>query len=88
MVDLQLVAKQAIDIIYIHEDGDPMANKRGAKTKTAKGQETIPILIRLCRADHELVKKRASMLGMNLSTFLRLLIRTGRIELDERKQKI
>jgi predicted DNA binding CopG/RHH family protein len=65
-----------------------MANKRGAKTKTAKRQETIPILIRLCRADHELVKKRASMLGMNLSTFLRLPIRTGRIELDERKQKI
>ena len=65
-----------------------MANKRGTKTKAEKGKETMPVLIRLCRADHELVKKRASMLGMNLTTFLRLLIRTGRIELDERKQKI
>ena len=65
-----------------------MANKRGAKIKAEKGKETIPVLIRLCRADRELVKKRASMLGINLSTFMRLLIRTGRIELDERGRKI
>ena len=65
-----------------------MANKREAKTKAEKRKEAIPVLIRLCRADRERVNKRASMLGMNLSTFLRLLIRTGRIELDERKQKI
>ena len=65
-----------------------MANKRGTKTKAEKEKETIPVLIRLCRADRELLKKRASTLGMNISTFLRLLIRTGRIELHERKQKI
>ena len=65
-----------------------MANKRGAKAKAEKGNDVIPVLVRLCRADHELVKKRASMLGVNLSTFLRLLIRTGRIELDERRHKI
>ena len=64
-----------------------MADKRWAKTKAERRQTPTPVLIRLCRADHELVKKRASMLGMNLSTFLRLLIRTGRIELDERKQE-
>ena len=63
-----------------------MADKRGAKTKAEKGKETIPVLVRLCRADRERVKKRASMLGMNISTFLRLLIRKGRIELDDREQ--
>ena len=65
-----------------------MAGKKGAKTKAERGKETIPVLVRLCRADRERVQKRASMLGMNLSTFLRLLIRTGRIELNERGQKI
>ncbi|MGD0233896.1 MAG: hypothetical protein ABSC55_05085 [Syntrophorhabdales bacterium] len=65
-----------------------MANKRGARTKAEKGNDVIPVLVRLCRADRELVKRRASMLGVNLSTFLRLLIRTGRIELDERRHKI
>jgi hypothetical protein len=65
-----------------------MANKRGEKTKADRGKEAIPVLIRLCKADRELVRKRASMLGMNLSAFLRLLIRTGRIALDERQQKI
>ena len=65
-----------------------MASKRKAKTKAGKGKETVPVLIRLCRADRELVKKRASVLGVNLSTFLRLLIRTGKVEVDEKRRKI
>jgi hypothetical protein len=35
-----------------------------------------------------MIEKRASGLGMNVSTFLRLLIRKGRIELDDREQKL
>ncbi len=46
------------------------------------------MVVRLTKTEYDLVAKRASVLGMNVSTFLRLLIRTGRIELDEREQKL
>jgi predicted DNA binding CopG/RHH family protein len=59
-----------------------------AKKKADKDKKSVPVVVRLSRAEFELVEKRASGLGMNVSTFLRLLIRKGRIELDEREQKI
>ena len=58
------------------------------KKKAAKDKKSVPVVVRLSKAEYELVEKRASALGMNVSTFLRLLIRKGRIELDEREQKI
>jgi predicted DNA binding CopG/RHH family protein len=58
------------------------------KKKADKDKKSVPIVVRLSKAEYALVEKRASALGMNVSTFLRLLIRKGRIELDEREQKI
>jgi hypothetical protein len=64
-----------------------MAKKRGAKKKEEEGKKLVPVLFRVCRAEHELVQKRAAILGMTISAFLRLLISRGRVELDEREQK-
>jgi predicted DNA binding CopG/RHH family protein len=58
------------------------------KIKADKEKKSVPVVVRLSKAEYELVEKRASALGMNVSTFLRLLIRKGRIELDEREQKL
>jgi predicted DNA binding CopG/RHH family protein len=53
------------------------------KKKAAKDKKSVPVVVRLSTTEYEHVEKRASALGMNVSTFLRLLIRKGRIELDE-----
>ena len=58
------------------------------KRKADKDKKSVPVVVRLSKAEYQLVEKRASALGMNVSTFLRLLIRKGRIELDEREQQI
>jgi len=58
------------------------------KKKADKDKKSVPVVVRLSNTEYELVEKRASALGMNVSTFLRLLIRKGRIELDEREQQI
>ena len=58
------------------------------KRKADKDKKSVPVIVRLSEAEYQLVEKRASGLGMNVSTFLRLLIRKGRIELDEREHKI
>ena len=58
------------------------------KRKADKDKKSVPVVVRLSKAEYALVEKRASALGMNVSTFLRLLIRKGRIELDETEQKI
>ncbi len=54
-----------------------------ARRKAEEEKKSVPVIVRLSKAEYELVEKRASALGMNVSTFLRLLIRKGRIELDE-----
>ena len=56
--------------------------------KADKDKKAVPVVVRLSKAEYEMVEKRASGLGLNVSTFLRLLIRKGRIELDDREQKI
>ena len=53
------------------------------KRKADREKKSVPVVVRLSKAEYELVEKRASTLGMNVSTFLRFLIRYGRIELDE-----
>jgi len=58
------------------------------KRKADKDKKSVPVVVRLSKTEYELVEKRASALGMNVSTFLRLLIRTGRIELDEREHTL
>ncbi len=58
------------------------------KRKADKDKKSVAVVVRLSKTEYELVDKRASALGMNVSTFLRLLIRKGRIELDEREQQI
>jgi len=58
------------------------------KRKSDKDKKSVPVVVRLSKAEYDLVEKRASALGMNVSTFLRLLIRTGRIELDEREHTL
>jgi predicted DNA binding CopG/RHH family protein len=58
------------------------------KRKADKDKKSVPVVVRLSKTEYEIVEKRASALGMNVSTFLRLLIRKGRIELDEREQQI
>ncbi len=59
-----------------------------ARRKADKDKKSVPVVVRLSKTEYGLVEKRASALGMNVSTFLRLLIRKGRIELDEREQKL
>ena len=58
------------------------------RRKADKDKKSVPVVLRLSKAEYDLVEKRASALGMNVSTFLRLLIRKGRIELDDREQQI
>ena len=58
------------------------------KRKADKDKKSVPVVVRLSKTEYELVEKRASALGMNVSTFLRLLIRTGRIELDVREHTL
>ncbi|MDD5007057.1 MAG: hypothetical protein PHU49_09335 [Syntrophorhabdaceae bacterium] len=58
------------------------------KKKTEEEKKSVPVIVRLNKEEFEMLEKRASILGMNVSTFLRLLIRRGRIELDEREQKL
>jgi predicted DNA binding CopG/RHH family protein len=58
------------------------------KKKTEEEKKSVPVIVRLSKEEFEMLEKRASTLGMNVSTFLRLLIRRGRIELDEREQKL
>jgi len=57
------------------------------KKKSEEEKKSVPVIVRLSKGEYGIVEKRASALGMNVSTFLRLLIRKGRIELDEREQK-
>ncbi len=59
----------------------------GKKSAEAE-KKSVPVIVRLSKEEYEILEKRASTLGMNVSTFLRLLIRRGRIELDEREQKL
>jgi len=59
-----------------------------AKIKPDKEKKSIPVIVRLNREEYEILEKRASALGMNVSVFLRLLIRKGKISLDEREQEI
>lgn len=58
-----------------------------AKIKADKEKKSIPVIVRLSREEYEMLEKRASALGMNVSVFLRLLIRRGKISLDEREQE-
>jgi predicted DNA binding CopG/RHH family protein len=58
------------------------------KKKAEAEKKSVPVIVRLSKEEFEMLEKRASTLGMNVSTFLRLLIRRGRIELDEREQKL
>ena len=58
------------------------------KKKAEEEKKSVPVIVRLSKKEFEMLEKRASILGMNVSTFLRLLIRKGRIELDEREQKL
>ena len=78
-----LVDVTALSGIYYTVESDIMGKKKAAKDK-----KSVPVVVRLNTAEYTLVEKRASALGMNVSTFLRLLIRKGRIELDEREQKL
>lgn len=59
-----------------------------AREKGEEEKRSVPVIVRLTKEEHEILKKRAAILGMNVSAFLRLLIRMGRIELDEREHKI
>lgn len=59
-----------------------------ARIKADKDKKSIPVIVRLSREEYEMLEKRASALGMNVSVFLRLLIRKGKISLDEREQEI
>jgi predicted DNA binding CopG/RHH family protein len=58
-----------------------------AKIKSDKEKKSIPVIVRLNREEYEILERRASALGMNVSVFLRLLIRKGKISLDEREQE-
>jgi len=58
------------------------------KRKADKDKQPVPVAVRLSSTEYDMIEKRASGLGMNVSTFLRLLIRKGRIELDDREQKL
>jgi hypothetical protein len=59
-----------------------------AKLKADKEKKSIPVIVSLNREEYEILERRASALGMNVSVFLRLLIRKGKISLDEREQEI
>ena len=55
-----------------------------AKKKAEELKKSIPVIVRLSKDEYAILDKRASDLGMNVSTFLRLLLRKGRLELDDR----
>jgi predicted HTH domain antitoxin len=57
-----------------------------ARKKSEEEKKSIPVIVRLSKEENEILEKRASILGMNVSAFLRLLIRR-KIELEERKHK-
>jgi predicted DNA binding CopG/RHH family protein len=59
-----------------------------AKKKAEELKKSIPVIVRLSKEEYAILDKRASALGMNVSAFLRLLLRKGRLELDDREQKI
>ena len=59
-----------------------------AKRKSEEDKKSIPVIVRLNKEEYEMLEKRASALGMNVSVFLRLLIRRGKIALDEREREI
>jgi len=59
-----------------------------ARKKAEEEKKSIPVVVRLSKGEYEVLAKRASILGINVSAFLRLLIRRGRIELDEMEQKL
>lgn len=54
-----------------------------ARKKPEDEKRSIPVIVRLNREEFDILEKRASSLGMNISSFLRLLIRHGRIDLEE-----
>jgi predicted DNA binding CopG/RHH family protein len=54
-----------------------------AKKKSDEEKKSVPVIVRLSKEEYEMLEKRASILGMNISGFLRLLIRRGKIELEE-----
>ena len=58
-----------------------------AKKKEEDQKKSIPVIVRLSKEEYAILDRRASDLGMNVSTFLRLLIRKGRLELGDREQK-
>ena len=58
-----------------------------AKRKADREKKSIPVIVRLNHEEYEILERRASALGMNVSVFLRLLIRKGKISLDERQQE-
>ena len=55
-----------------------------AKKKAEELKKSIPVIVRLSKEEYAILDKRASALGMNVSAFLRLLLRKGRLELDDR----
>jgi predicted DNA binding CopG/RHH family protein len=59
-----------------------------AKKKAEDLKKSIPVIVRLSKEEYTILDKRASDLGMNVSTFLRLLLRKGRLEFDDREQRI
>jgi hypothetical protein len=59
-----------------------------AKKKADQEKKSIPVIVRLNQEEYDILERRASALGMNVSVFLRLLIRRGKIALDEREQEI
>lgn len=54
-----------------------------ARKKPEEEKRSIQVIVRLNREEYEILEKRSSSLGMNVSSFLRLLIRHGRIDLEE-----
>lgn len=54
-----------------------------AKKKPDEEKRSIQVIVRLNKEEFEILERRASSLGMNVSSFLRLLIRHGRIDLEE-----
>jgi len=63
-----------------------MVHKRGVK-KREQDKKFVPIIFRVRGAEGELLKKRASMLGMSVSAFLRLLINRGKVDLEETEKE-
>ena len=56
-----------------------------AKKKAEDLKKSIPVIVRLSKEEYAILDRRASDLGMNVSTFLRLLLRKGKLELGDRE---